>query len=243
MLTFCNPMVQISCHFKQMEMYCCLESYLVKCYIINKRRDTSGVRHTKLTNPIHIPSITLNNMHWWHARSCSTVGWVHGVYRVTAQCCFLWQGHHEICAAVTSQGGIGICSRPHSRWEKGHTRKQTARTTVLMNEMNLWCSKQYLPTCQKCKKSPPILVLWITHLKGRKHYGEVIMGAIASQITSLTLVYSTVYLDADQRKHQSFASLAFVWGIHRGHSPYKWPVTRKMFPFDDVIMKHHDIGF
>ena len=64
------------------------------------------------------------------------------------------------------------------------------------------------------------------------------MSAIASQITSLTIVYSIVYLDADQTKHQSSASLAFVWGIHRGpvNSPHKWPVTRKMFPFDDVIM-------
>ena len=48
------------------------------------------------------------------------------------------------------------------------------------------------------------------------HYNDVIMGAIASLITSLTIVYSTVYSDADQRKHQSSASLAFVWGIHRG---------------------------
>ena len=47
------------------------------------------------------------------------------------------------------------------------------------------------------------------------------MGAIASQITSLTIVYSTVYSDADQRNHQSSASLAFVWGIHRG--PVKFP--------------------
>ena len=64
------------------------------------------------------------------------------------------------------------------------------------------------------------------------------MDAIASQITSLTIVYSIVYSDADQRKHQSSASLAFVRGIHRGpvNSPHKWPVTRKMFPFDDVIM-------
>ena len=68
------------------------------------------------------------------------------------------------------------------------------------------------------------------------HYTDVIMGAIASEITSLTIVYSTVYSDADQRKHQSSASLAFVWGIHRGpvNSPHKWPVTRKMFPFGDV---------
>ena len=64
------------------------------------------------------------------------------------------------------------------------------------------------------------------------------MDAIASQITSLTIVYSIVYSDADQRKHQSSASLAFVCGIHRGpvNSPHKEPVTRKMFPFDDAIM-------
>ena len=64
------------------------------------------------------------------------------------------------------------------------------------------------------------------------------MGAMASQITSLTIVYSTVYSGVDQSKHQSSAPLAFVWGIHRGpvNSPHKWPVTRKMFPFDDVIM-------
>ena len=61
------------------------------------------------------------------------------------------------------------------------------------------------------------------------------MGVVASQITSLTIVYSTVYSDADQRKHQSSASLAFA---HPGpmNSPHKWPATRKMFPFDDVIM-------
>ena len=47
------------------------------------------------------------------------------------------------------------------------------------------------------------------------HYNDVIMTMIASQITSLAVVYSTVYSDADQRKHQSSASLAFVWGIHR----------------------------
>ena len=72
-----------------------------------------------------------------------------------------------------------------------------------------------------------------------QHYGDVIMGAIASQITSLTIAYSTVYSDADQRKHQSSASLAFVWGIQRWpvNSPHNGPVSRKMFPFDDVIMK------
>ena len=64
------------------------------------------------------------------------------------------------------------------------------------------------------------------------------MSFMASQITSLTIAYLAFYSDADQRKHQSSASLAFVRGIHRGpvNSPHKWPVTRKMFPFDDVIM-------
>ena len=63
------------------------------------------------------------------------------------------------------------------------------------------------------------------------HYDDVIMDAIASQITSLTIVYSSVYSGADQSKHPSSASLAFVWGIHRGpvNSPHKWPVKRKCF--------------
>ena len=65
------------------------------------------------------------------------------------------------------------------------------------------------------------------------------MGTLASQITSLLIVYSTVYSDADERKHQNFASLAFVCGIHRWpvNSPHKWPLTCKMLPFDDVIME------
>ena len=64
------------------------------------------------------------------------------------------------------------------------------------------------------------------------------MGAMAYQITSLTIVYSTVCSGADQRKHQSSASLAFVRGFHRSpvNSPHKGPVTRKLFPFHDVIM-------
>ena len=70
------------------------------------------------------------------------------------------------------------------------------------------------------------------------HYNDVIMTTIASQITSLTAAYSTVYSDADQRKHQSSVSLAFVWEIHRRpvNSAHKGQVTRKMFPFNDVIM-------
>ena len=70
----------------------------------------------------------------------------------------------------------------------------------------------------------------------RDHYDDFIMDVIASQITSLTIVYSTVYSDAYQRKHQSSASLAFVWGIHRGIVEFPTQMAPKMFPFDDVIM-------
>ena len=74
------------------------------------------------------------------------------------------------------------------------------------------------------------------------HYNGVIMGAMASQITSITIVCSTVSSGAHQRKHQSSASLAFVRGIHRSpvNAPHKWSVTRKMFPFDDVIINNRD---
>ena len=66
------------------------------------------------------------------------------------------------------------------------------------------------------------------------HYSDVIMGAMASQITSLTIVYWTVYSEADQRKHQSSASLAFVRGIHR------WP-TQMASSAENVSIwwRHH----
>ena len=79
---------------------------------------------------------------------------------------------------------------------------------------------------------------YVPGLDGHDHYDDVIMTMLASQITSLPVVCSIVYSDVNQRKHQSSASLAFVLEIHRGpvNFPHKWPVTRKMFPFDDVIM-------
>ena len=65
------------------------------------------------------------------------------------------------------------------------------------------------------------------------HYNDVIMSAMASQITSLTIVYSTNYSGADKKhqKYQSSASLAFVRRIHMWpvNSPHNWPATRKMF--------------
>ena len=71
-----------------------------------------------------------------------------------------------------------------------------------------------------------------------KHYNDVILRAMASQITSVSIASSTVCSGADQRKHQSSTSLAFVREIHRGpiNSPYKGLVMRKIFPGNGVIM-------
>ena len=70
------------------------------------------------------------------------------------------------------------------------------------------------------------------------HYSDIIMSTRASQITSISIVYSTICSGADQREHQSSASLAFERGIHRWpvNSPHKGPVMWILFPFDDVIM-------
>ena len=73
---------------------------------------------------------------------------------------------------------------------------------------------------------------------GNKHYIDVTMTTMASKITSLTVVYSIVYSDADQRKHQSSASLAFVWGIHRD----RWiPRTKASYAENvSIWWRHHE---
>ena len=59
------------------------------------------------------------------------------------------------------------------------------------------------------------------------------MTTIASQITSLTVVYSTVYSDVDQRKHQSSAPLALDRWIPRTKASYAENVS--------IWWRHHDI--
>ena len=72
------------------------------------------------------------------------------------------------------------------------------------------------------------------------HYSDVIKSAMGFQITCVSIVYSTVWSGAYQRKQQNSASLAFVWGIHRWPvNSAQGPVTRKRFPSDDVIMMNH----
>ena len=76
------------------------------------------------------------------------------------------------------------------------------------------------------------------------NYSDVTMSAMAFQITGVSIVSSTVCSGADQRKYQRTASLAFVRGIHGWPvaSPHNVPVTRKMFTFDDVIMRINPFG-
>ena len=70
------------------------------------------------------------------------------------------------------------------------------------------------------------------------HYGDVTMGAIASQITSLTIVYSNLLFRRRSKKTSKFRVTGLCVGNSPGpvNSPHKGPVPRKMFPFDDVIM-------
>ena len=115
---------------------------------------------------------------------------------------------------------------------------------LLMGLVNFFFAKHDFEWPQKsyeislfCKHSPHKLshhcvYIFPSHIFSRpsacttKHYTDVIMGKMVSQITSLTIVYSTVYSGTDQRKHQSSASQAIVRGIHRWlvNSPQKWPV-------------------
>ena len=102
--------------------------------------------------------------------------------------------------------------------------------TTTIDSIGVWIIAKF---SVKCSATAPQGAIW-----DDIHCCDVIMGVMASQITSLTIVYSIVYSGPDQRKYQSSASLAFVRGIHRGpvNSSCNWPVTRNMFPFDDVIM-------
>ena len=110
------------------------------------------------------------------------------------------------------------------------TKQSTTKTVCIF--LGIYCINQL----QVWIPNSDVLIWCIFPISIR--YSDIIMSAIASQITSLTIVYSTFYSGADQRKHQSSASLAFVRGIHWWpvNSPHKGSVKQKMFPFDDVIM-------
>ena len=98
--------------------------------------------------------------------------------------------------------------------------------------LNWYDCHVFVSTTGKCHYSTFVKELFWLQCH-TSHYNDVIMSAMASQITSLTIVNSMVYSGADQIRHQSSASLAFASPVN---SPHKGPVTRKIFIFDDVIM-------
>ena len=135
-------------------------------------------------------------------------------------------------------------------YERLHNHNKAKHNKTVCIFLEIYCIYNHTDIARFCKMRNPHFMLM--NWNGMKldlfngdtpnaiqfHYDDVIMSTMASQITDLTIVYSTVYSSADRRKHQSSASLAFVQGIHQRpvNSPHKWPVTREVFPFDDVIM-------
>ena len=89
---------------------------------------------------------------------------------------------------------------PHKGQWRGKCFHLTTSSRIVNHRMKAICS----------------IIQWSHFISAWVHYIDVIMATMASQITSLTVVYSTVYSGVDQRKHQSSASLAFVRGVHRG---------------------------
>ena len=94
-------------------------------------------------------------------------------------------------------------------------------------------NKEFFPYCVivlQCAQALPSGQIIVTIIP---HNNDIIMRVIASQITSLTIVYATVYSGVDRRRHQRSVSLAFVRGINRwaGNSSHKGPVMRQIFHF------------
>ena len=116
-------------------------------------------------------------------------------------------------AAIILNIDVFSCPNPHSH--------------VIAVHKNKVAYSVHIEICPELK----VAAVWV-------HYNDVITGTIVSQITSLTIVYSIVYSGAYQRKHIRSTSLVFARGIPRWsvNSTHKWPVTRKTFPFDDVII-------
>ena len=106
---------------------------------------------------------------------------------------------------------------------------------LLQSCIKLWRSSS--DSCWKQTWSSNFVSL-ATYFTLPSQYNDLIMGAIASQITSITIVYLTVYSDADERKHQSSTPLAFVWGIHRWsvNSPHKYRNAENV----SIWWRHHD---
>ena len=152
------------------------------------------------------------------------------IFRVTGPLCGDFTGHRLIPRTKASDAELW-CFLWSALWRNGCENNREAG--------NLRGHRSHYDVivilgAHDCNECPSILVSTFSMM----HYGDVLMGAIASQITGISIVYSIVFPCADQRKHKNSASLAFVRRIHQWpvNSHHKGPMPRKMFPFDGVIM-------
>ena len=101
-------------------------------------------------------------------------------------------------------------------------------SNILLKCVNLMLLSQRSRLVQRwLNVSPTYLVVWLYVRGVIYHYSDVLMSVMASQITGVSIVCSTVYSGADQTSKLRVTGLC-----HKG------PVTRKTLPFDDVIMFH-----
>ena len=154
---------------------------------------------------------------------------------------YIFELYIYICVCVYVCACICMCVHTYT-----HTYTCTCTRTctytdgnhIWIFQLNLICFNFNHPAVPAANCMAPLYVCVSLFPVLLCHYSDFTMSAMASQITGVSIIYSTVCSCADQRKHQSSASLAFVGGIHRWpvNSPHTGPVARKMFPFDDIIM-------
>ena len=190
--------------------------------------------------------------HSWHVMETFSVllTLFEGNQRVIRQCPLPWWRHQmetfsALLALCAGNSPVPVNS-PHKGWWRGALFFFYLRPNKRLREQP-WCWRFETLSWSLWRHCNASKVQWCPALMFSlqlprticQHYNDTIVDVMTSQIASLTIIYSTVYSGSDQRKHQSSASLVFVRGFHRWplNSPQKWPVTRKMFPFDDVNMK------
>ena len=137
----------------------------------------------------------------------------------------IWLRHHDGCQPPSTRTRLWLCSPKESYY-------------VVPMSCSNHLTNNFL---ERLGDRRPVSYFVIGSVIMRdEHYSDVMINAVASQITSIPSVYSTVYSGADQRKYQSSASLAFVRGIHRWpvNSPHKGPVTRNLMRLSWIWSKY-----
>ena len=135
-------------------------------------------------------------------------------HRYGNSCCF--PGHHILTNFCTCPNSTAVVSC--AKFSSDHF-------------ITIWITAKKKKLCLILIMMEKSLIKWNLKLRSEGYlYSDIKMGAMASQITCVSTVYSIVCSGADHRKHQSSASLAFERGIHRWmvNSPHKGPVMQKI---------------